>query len=777
MTLYLFNFNNYYNRIVKKYDNINSYGDPLAVFSGINFIPNNGISTTQIVNYEGEIPDYLIVEDENNNIVSRWYVTGSTNTRNGQELLSLYRDLIADWYDEIIDAPCFIEKASLPASNPLIFNHEDMTFNQIKQSEYLLKDNTGCPWIVGYVDKKFTKEAIIEPVDLDYANVYNDWDEVVRDFPLLGQHYISDNGSPIFRLNWYNTSESNLSYCFAWNIYGESVAPISPSETTGQYLTNGIFVKPKGQKSKGFRASVNTSQLAMIGNNAMKKAKEYDWFSFNKYDYMTTLDRPAILQELQALEGTQIKVGEEYYELTLTKGTTQTVIQTVSPTTPLGNTMLNIASYFRWSTANGSAPFYQLEDDCVEYSLGYKQIASKDLTLTIDTNRLKSRFSPYDIFCIPYGEFDTTEGTTSAEYGLKLANALMDTTQVYDVQLVPYCPLQDRIDVDEGSITRIEENGDQLLAKDGITYSAIYWVDNPEFSFTIDYEIAVPTDATEIKVSNDCDVYRLCSPNYNGQFEFSPLKNGGVAQFNVDCSYKPYTPYIKIAPTFSGLYGRDFDDARGLICGGDFSLTQHTDQWKQYQVQNKNYQVMFNREIQNIDVVNNAQRKAQNIEIATGILSAGGTGAMAGAMLGGGWGALVGSVIGGGASLAGGFADWKLQETLREEARDYRIDQFGYQLGNIQALPASLTKVSSLNNNNKLFPFVEFYTSTDIEKLALRDKIKYNGMTVMTIGTISQYITDTPKYIKGKLIRLENANTSSEVVNAIANELYKGVFI
>lgn len=83
--------------------------------------------------------------------------------------------------------------------------------------------------------------------------------------------------------------------------------------------------------------------------------------------------------------------------------------------------------------------------------------------------------------------------------------------------------------------------------------------------------------ALSMKVSNECDKYRLCSPNWSNFFDFSLAKNGGtVMSFNVDCSYKPFSPYIHINPDFKGLYGRDFNDARGLICGGEFSLPQVT---------------------------------------------------------------------------------------------------------------------------------------------------------------------------------------------------------
>jgi hypothetical protein len=48
-------------------------------------------------------------------------------------------------------------------------------------------------------------------------------------------------------------------------------------------------------------------------------------------------------------------------------------------------------------------------------------------------------------------------------------------------------------------------------------------------------------------------------------------------------------------------------------------------------------------------------------------------------------------------------------------------------------------------------------------------------MTVMTIGSIVEYIRTEPSYIKGKLIRLDNLD--NHTINEIANELNKGFYI
>jgi len=105
-----------------------------------------------------------------------------------------------------------------------------------------------------------------------------------------------------------------------------------------------------------------------------------------------------------------------------------------------------------------------------------------------------------------------------------------------------------------------------------------------------------------LKLSNETEFIRLCSPNYNGLFEMSLAKNEGINYVNVDYTYKPQSPYIRLQPDFKGLYGSDrFRDVRGLICGGNFSVGYIQDAWINYEIQNKNYNQIFNREILNLD--------------------------------------------------------------------------------------------------------------------------------------------------------------------------------
>ena len=50
------------------------------------------------------------------------------------------------------------------------------------------------------------------------------------------------------------------------------------------------------------------------------------------------------------------------------------------------------------------------------------------------------------------------------------------------------------------------------------------------------------------------------------------------------------------------------------------------------------------------------------------------------------------------------------------EQRDFAVDNFKYQLGNVKALSYSINKVTPLTNNNKIWPFIEIYDCTSAEK-------------------------------------------------------------
>ena len=125
----------------------------------------------------------MIVVNDDGLIDSRWFVIEATRTRAMQLELTLYRDVVVDFYTAVLLSPCFIEKA-LPKSirDPALYNSENMSYNQIKQGEKLLYDETGCPWIVGYIPRDSFKEDTPVKVQAQLTGAANITVENITDY-------------------------------------------------------------------------------------------------------------------------------------------------------------------------------------------------------------------------------------------------------------------------------------------------------------------------------------------------------------------------------------------------------------------------------------------------------------------------------------------------------------------------------------------------------------------------------------------------------------------
>ena len=187
---------------------------------------------------------------------------------------------------------------------------------------------------------------------------------------------------------------------------------------------------------------------------------------------------------------------------------------------------------------------------------------------------------------------------------------------------------------------------------------------------------------------------------------------------------------------------------------------------------------MFDRQIKNMDVQNDVNRQGAYAQLIFSPITGLSTGASAGAKIGDSLGAAAaGGAIG---ALSGGITagiDYANTIKMMEENKQYAIDMYSYNLQNIQAIPTSLTKTSALTYNTRVWPFIEYYTCTDAEKDALKDKIKYNGMTIMKVGKLNDYLLGEDNFYKGKLIRLPDVKLDGHMAFEIYNELNKGVYL
>lgn len=776
--------------MVKRHTDLNGYGSPVAESYGIQFKERDSVHTQVTVNHiNADLADYLVAANDQGEIVSRWYILENYKNREGQYELTLLRDVIADYYDEVINAPTFIEKATLSANNPLIFNNENMTYNQIKQEEVILKDKFAGPWIVGYVDRKASEVAISIPAQdyvIDYSltslDEYDYYEYTTTPYRLPGSSVKVTLG-----INCYQDPlfSSPTDYTIGFDTNGNAA---NPSNRT--YLYQGVSRTINGVK-EGLKMSLDTS-IGEVKEYVVAAAKTIDW---NSVDYSPYI--PTAAHFLDAEIGKLVQVGDNYYRIDREYVGVQQRTNVVGTTSALGLKMKIITDNTPELSA-GTEPYYLCFASNESYKLKFTQITIDAINLTFpgESNRAHCLTTPYDIFAIPYRDYyvDYPAGetwiTTGMEKGVSMRMAqqlqIVLGSQLYDLQLLPYCPLPPEVARTTGHLdlrywgTEYEKYVSPITKEGypGWWLGSMYWLTSADFQVNLNVpEIEMPRTAVGVKVMNETKVYRICSPNYSGVFEINAAKNGGLKNFIAYCSYKPVTPYIQVAPEFNNLYGRNFQDARGLICSGDFSLPRTQSAWIEYELANKNYQVMFNRQIENLEVNNQISRTEAAANAIVGTMSGAASGAVVGMGAGGGAGAAIGGAVGGIASGIGGIIDYDILLKRQRETLDFTQDQFGYSLGNIKAQPTSLTRVSAFNINNKIFPFLEIYGCSIEEEKALINKLTYNGMTVMAIGTIGEYLQIEPSYIKGKVIRLENLKEDYHLAVAISEEINKGVFI
>ena len=436
-SLYLYKFNNYYNRKYKVHDTLAEYGDVSFVETGtnFNFNPSDGVNTTIVLGragnpYNGNC-DYAIYCEDNVNITSRWFIIEQDRNRQGQYDLILRRDVLADnpsWKE----APTFIEKCTLTDVSPFIFNNENFSVNQIKSGQTPIYDKTGCPWIVGFMPNNL---SVSEPITVPDYSVVADfsismpmrtwldtsdqrkWFSKVNDYRIYyntsalgGDYYYIDLDNKIVKIT--EAAEKKISAILpsGGDIYLENtyyseseLFTILKSFFAGQYLfgTGPDYTGKTIKDSDGRIWRVNSQQKHYTSAiKRFEKATDPYLYFYNR---------------MQRVHGLQ------------------------SPTEPNGDAFGVSFSYYT----------YTLEVTDITYTSGQYSIPFNSFHQSLTD-------APYTMFCLPYGEVTETysgkTAITNAETNRRIANTLnsySDTESpdkafaTYDIQIVPYCPLPD----------------------------------------------------------------------------------------------------------------------------------------------------------------------------------------------------------------------------------------------------------------------------------------------------------------------------------------------
>ena len=822
-TVYFYKFNNYYNRIIKRYDTIEEYNNNATLLgsqANCNFVHGDGVNSEFYWNKgvnDTDTPDYVVVDDYKGNI-SRWFVTNSFKTRDRQDKLTLRRDIIADFYSDIVEySPCLIRKGYVPQNNPLIFNDEGVQYNKVKQDEILIKDESNCSYIVGFISNKTEAQAEVNGTikELNYDYSYDS----LSDFPL--KNYVEGAGnthSEVATIIYNNSPSTRMYYSIKFNGRAESVGnPRRDMEAimNSQGLTKPSYYTPdfnSGNVDGTYYASGETITDVIVnsykvggGLNVPTQEltyilQHYAPILYSKLDF-SLLESNAkscfdveegIYNSLLQYVGKKIKIGNSIYTCSIQRTNQRSSVCIYNAYNPtINNAFTNMINHIKtvkptasemsqgsfdvsyYNSANVFQPrnlkvMTELED----YYLVFTE-ASTNIKTSLDSpsNRTHLSSQPFDMFMlinesnIPY-KVGSTSYTSNHEVNINIAQAICQVSGAgaYDVQIVPFNPMRGTILAD-GSLNFYGYDVKEIKKADNTVIGHYVMCNSADLNFTLEKN-ELKFNPTNYKKDYNLKQYRLCSPNQETMFEFSPSMNGGVNTWEISCNYRPYASYIKVQPTWNSLYGSPMyngkTDFRGLVYNSALCITQLSDTWANYVSNNKNFQQLFDNQINTLTKQNEIQLNA--MEETLGLRSF--------------TGMPIGSIL----RVIGGNKDIEMTRELNNIAISKMDSDFKYQMDNIKSMPHTIKKLTNINEDTRIFPFIEIYSATPTEEQSFEFKMKYTGYTIMTTGKIIDYCEpNVETFVQADLIRLDLSRSEETADNHIASEialeLSKGIYI
>ena len=365
--------------------------------------------------------------------------------------------------------------------------------------------------------------------------------------------------------------------------------------------------------------------------------------------------------------------------------------------------------------------------------------------------------------CVNIVSDDTQNGISDSDIAQALMmaqtnaiNAAGDTGRILDVQFLPFS-LATKTSED----FKINDAGIKAM-----------FLDTDDFEFTRDLE-----DLPETSMNKECDTIKIVSPSRASQYLFRPYNNGGIMEFKTKITLRPYNSIIYVRPSTKGLLIYDYDDKDCLVISEDFSLTNVTSEWANYVYNNRNYNDVFERQIQGREFerawerrVEDAQKKsdewtsrnisAQKASVYTGNLPI--ISSVAGA---------IGTAFQDQTYLQMAQIDRQYNEALYQEGIQISRDLFNLQLENIQSQPLVPSKITTLDA--KLLPgvYLEYYSTNPTELQAIKDFYRFNGNRIDAYGTFNQY---WGWFVRGKII-MSQFYTQPEI-DELNRRLSMGIF-
>lgn len=450
---------------------------------------------------------------------------------------------------------------------------------------------------------------------------------------------------------------------------------------------------------------------------------------------------------------------------------------------PSGELPLNVPILVPYTGFTGPQKKSQVRYSYYLGTFQWKRLTTSVLKLPDTANLIND--SPYYIMCIPEqgtkikcGDKEWTQNINAYQIYTQLQ--IDFNTFVYDVQRVPYLPLvSEYFENDVLNLPDIKQVG--LAEAEGKIEAGVYFCGSDKFWFDLDINSETLKGLTSLsdtatKVQSETTLLRLCSMDGSSSININGAKNLGLSKLRVNCRYAPYQSYISLQPQWSEFYGAEIGlkDTRGLNIVSSNTVTRTSEAWRDYILQNQNYQAIFDRQIQSMDAQFNIQADKAVRDMIFGLAN---TGISAATSESGGAAALA-SIHGVMNLLQQGFAYDDMVSSYKER-KNLSVDMFNLQNGNIKARADTLSKVNAMSPIYNTWPYIEIYTTTPEEKTALTTYITEFSMNIGAMTSqLSAYVTNNPntrKFIQADIIRM-SGKMDSHLAEEIRSLISEGVY-
>lgn len=774
-------------------------------------------------------PNYMIVYN-GTTIESRYYVLsyqymdGEPAENFGTYRATFIRDVVVDFKSNVGSGIFKCRRGQLNRTqwSPILVQPEGISLNKVKKAQLPIKSWDGdAQWLTIFYD--LTADATVRKITFDWSrNINPDYTlaQMQSSFSSKGWSLSATGGTWQYQRNYTNIRKRiRLDDSRSTGIWAEYTIDISPYGATVTLTAESDNINGKGGSSDVCGITALRNYVAGLNFDATRSLTTANFNYDNSGNYNSLRN-----QYDKALISMSNGLARSSFTQSNFSSSQQVTSQIDSNLNSMLTGNIKLMGSSNRATVFSSLGIATTSLEGQQFSVSFGSVpATGEMELpggiALDNMYL-------GCITIPFGDNITlTEGGTTYEISSDSIKSMATSgwthtgSAIKDIQILPYCPnsilnglFNNSASSNNIKITNLESylkvpikvtSTNQILY-----YGVICSVASSSYRYNVNLSSYFGTD---IKMDSITKSIRLCNHNHKQFFEFNPTLNNGITAISFEVTLKPFNTLYRICPVFNteGLYGGNYNDGRGLIWEGGFSMAQVTDAWTEWALNNSTYKEVFDREVKSLEISNDVARQKETLAYQTayqnaqtnidatktkagiggvlGILGAVGSfgaGSMGGGLLG---------LAGAAGSIGGGVASINAQEevaernlqtakqsqalndTLRAEALSYKQDMFNLNIQAIEAAPGGIATSTEYSIINYYKAYIEVYDCTTPEKTYIDYILQYNGMKIDQIGSIKQWLIGDNSYIEGSLLFCEGL--TPVISNAINAELSAGIYV